>query len=92
VPEGGDYILPLIPEFLGTIPEKDLLADGQGEQAKDERIETRDDKQENFIFPAPLIHDHSRREKKLIRHDRYGEKSTISALRFQIPINKIQMV
>jgi hypothetical protein len=92
VPEGSDNKLSLIPKFLGAVPGKDLFADGQGEQAKDKRIESGDDKEKDFIFPAPLIHDHSRQEKKLIRHDRYGKKSTISPLRFQIPINKTQMV
>jgi hypothetical protein len=54
VPESDNDILPLIPKFLGAFGEKDLFTDGQGEQAKDERIESRDNKQENFILPAPL--------------------------------------
>jgi hypothetical protein len=46
---------PLVPKFLGTVREEDPLADGEGEQAKDERVESGNDEEKKLIFPAPLM-------------------------------------
>ena len=55
VPESDDHSLILGPELIGVLGEKNPFGNGQGEEAKDEKIDSRNDNEEDFIFPVPPV-------------------------------------